>query len=68
MTEKMIVLEIVRDMSEHATMEEIIEALDTRAAIRRGQRAVEAGDVVSQEEAESSLESWISKSAGLVQC
>jgi predicted transcriptional regulator len=66
MTEKMIVLEIVRNMSEHATMEEIIEALATRAAIRRGQRAVEAGDVVSQEEAESRLESWISKSAGLI--
>lgn len=66
MTDKVEALEAIRNLSERATPAEIIENLSILEMIRRGQLAAEAGNVVSHEEAESRLESWITRSAGLV--
>ena len=66
MTDKVEALEAIRNLCEHATLAEIIENLSILEMIRRGQLAAEAGNVVSHEEAESRLESWITRSAGLV--
>lgn len=67
MTDKAEAMEAIRNLSEFATFAEIIETLSTLEAIRKGDKCVETGDLVSQEEVEARAESWISRYAGLVQ-
>lgn len=64
MSEKSAVLETIRGLPEEATFEEIIETLSILAAIRRGERAADAGELVPHDEVEARLESWITKSSG----
>ena len=61
MSEKAIVLEAVRRLSEDATFEEIAEAIAIAAAIRRGEEAADAGKVISHEEVKKRLVSWLTK-------
>jgi len=65
MTDKAEAIEAIRNLSEYAKLSEIIETLSILESIRRSDEASEGGDFVTQEEAESRLESWITKSAGL---
>jgi predicted transcriptional regulator len=51
MSAKEIVLETVRKMSDKASMEQILEELQILAAIREGENAADAGNVISHEEA-----------------
>ena len=67
MTDKAAAMEAVRNLSEFATFNEIIDTLEILEGIQKGDKAVAAGDLVSQEEVEARLESWISKYTGLVQ-
>jgi predicted transcriptional regulator len=62
------VLEIVRTMSEEATLEEIVEEIQILAAIRRGEEAVREGRIVSHEDLKLRLASWLSKSSGPSRC
>jgi predicted transcriptional regulator len=58
---KEVIIEAVRQMPDEASMEEIVERLAILAAIRRGEAAADAGDVISHEEVKKRLASWITK-------
>jgi predicted transcriptional regulator len=61
MTAKEIVIERTRELPDDATLEDIVEELQILAAIRQGQADVEAGRVVSHEQACQRMESWFTK-------
>ena len=61
MTEKATALETIRNLSEHATLAEIIEELSIWGAIQRGRADVAAGRVVSHEDAKARLAAMISR-------
>jgi len=58
MSNKQAVLEAVQQLSDDVSFEEIIDEIAILAAIRRGEQAIAAGEVVSQEEVERSCEAW----------
>ena len=66
MTDKAEAMEAIRNLPEFATFAEIIETLAILEGIRKGDKAIEAGDYATQDVVEAMLESWITKSAGLV--
>jgi len=55
MSNKELVIEAVRELSDEATLEEILEQIAILAAIRRGEDAADAGRVVSHEEIKKRL-------------
>jgi predicted transcriptional regulator len=61
MSDKQQILEAVQRMSETATLEEISEAIAILAAIRRGEAAADAGQVITHEEVKRRSASWTSK-------
>lgn len=61
MSDKETVLEVVRQLPDSTTLEEINEELATLAAIRRGVAAADAGQVKSHEEVSRLLVAWTSK-------
>ncbi|HEY3964072.1 MAG TPA: hypothetical protein VGM05_05905 [Planctomycetaceae bacterium] len=61
MSDKETVLEAVRDLSDEVTIDEILDQLAILATIRRGEHAAAAGQVVSHDEMEKRVESWILK-------
>jgi predicted transcriptional regulator len=61
MSSKELVIEAVRKLPEDATLDEISEEIAILAAIRRGEAAAEAGQVVPHEEVKKRFGSWISK-------
>ena len=61
MSDKQRVIEAVQRMSETATLEEISEAVAILAAIRRGEAAADAGQVVSHDEVKRRSAAWISQ-------
>lgn len=61
MSEKAIVLETVRKLSEEATLEEIVEAISILAAIKRGEAAADVGKVLPHEEVKKRLDSWATR-------
>jgi predicted transcriptional regulator len=61
MSNKELVLEAVRGMPDEATIEQISEEIAILAAIRRGQEAVRAGDVIPHEEIKKRLSRWNSE-------
>jgi predicted transcriptional regulator len=63
MSDKETVLEVVRELSDEATFDEILDHLTIIAAIRRGARAAVAGRVLRHDEMERRTESWSSKSS-----
>lgn len=61
MSDKQRVMDAVQNMSETATLSEISESVAILAAIRRGEAAADAGQVVSHDEVCRRSESWIGK-------
>lgn len=61
MSNKDMVLEVVRELPDGVTLDEIIEELHILAAIRRGEEAADAGRVISHEELKKKVASWITK-------
>jgi predicted transcriptional regulator len=61
MSDKEAVLEALRGLPDAATIDEIIEQIAILAAIRRGERAADAGQVISHEEMKQRAAAWISK-------
>ena len=53
-----LILEVTSSMPETATFEEIIEAIYTQLKIEQGLKAVENGDVLSEEEILEELKKW----------
>ena len=61
MSDKQRVIEALQRMSESATLEEISEAVAILAAIRRGEAAADAGQVVPHDEVKRRSAAWTSK-------
>jgi predicted transcriptional regulator len=61
MSNKEAVLEAVRGLPDETTFEEIIERISILAAIRRGEEAADAGEVIPHEEVKRRIASWITK-------
>ena len=61
MTNKELVIETVRSLSETLTLDEISEEVALLAAIRKGEEAAEAGRVIPHEEVRRMVASWTSK-------
>jgi predicted transcriptional regulator len=61
MSDKQRVIEAVQRMSESATLEEISEAVAILAAIRRGEAAADAGQVVPHDEVKRRSAAWTSR-------
>jgi predicted transcriptional regulator len=61
MSDKEAVLEAVRQMPDGASIEEIAEQVAILAAIRRGEAAADASDVIAHEEVKKRLAAWITK-------
>jgi predicted transcriptional regulator len=53
------VIKLVQALPEDCTLEDIRYHLYVRAKVEAGMRAIEAGDVVSQEEAERRIDEWL---------
>jgi len=58
MSDKEVVREALKRMSEEATLEEISEEIAILAAIRRGETAAEKGCVISHADLEQRSASW----------
>lgn len=61
MSTKELVLDVLRQMPEDVSLEDVAEEIAILAAIERGERAAEEGRVITQEEAIKRSASWISK-------
>jgi predicted transcriptional regulator len=61
MSNKQLVIETVQEMAEEASMEEILENIAILAAIRRGEEAADEGRVISHDELQKRIASWIGK-------
>ena len=61
MSNKEIVIETIRQLPEHMTIEEIAEEIALLAGIRRGLQDIEAGRTVPHDEVKKRLQTWISK-------
>ena len=64
MSNKEMVIEAVRKLPENASLDQISEQIAMLAAIRRGERAIEEGKMISHEVVRERSESWSSKSFG----
>jgi predicted transcriptional regulator len=60
MSNKEAVIEVVRELPDEASFEEIIEQITILAAIRRGEEAADAGRVIPHEEVKKRMARWIS--------
>jgi predicted transcriptional regulator len=61
MSDKQVIPDAVQRMSETATMNEISEAIAILAAIRKGEAASDAGQVVTHDEVKRRSAEWITK-------
>ena len=61
MTDKMEAMAAIRDLSEHATLAEIIETLSILEAIRRGEKDADEGRVIPHEAIKARVASWVTK-------
>lgn len=59
MTEKKRILEIVREMPDDLTKEDVVEKLRFLQTVERGLKAVEEGQLLSHEEAKKRLGKWL---------
>lgn len=64
MTDKQLVMETLGGLPESATWEQIQEEFNILAAIKEGERAADAGELVPHEEAVKLVESWATKYTG----
>jgi len=63
-TPKEAVAEIIRDLPDDATYDDIIYHIYVRSRIERGLKDVEEGRVFSQEEVEEMMKKWIIEGQG----
>jgi predicted transcriptional regulator len=61
MSIKEAVLEAVRQLPDDAGFEEVLEQIETLAAIRRGEEDADAGRVVPHDEVKRRIASWITR-------
>ena len=61
MSNKELVIEVIRELPEEATIDDIAEHVALLAAIRRGENAADAGRVVSHDEVKRQAASWFTK-------
>jgi predicted transcriptional regulator len=61
MSAKEAVIEVVRQMPDNTSLNQIFEEIAILAAIQRGEEAADEGKVVSHEEVRKRFASWISK-------
>jgi predicted transcriptional regulator len=61
MNDKTVAIEMIANLPENASMEEIAEELQIMAAIRKGKEDVQAGRTKSHAEVEKIFQTWISK-------
>jgi len=64
MTDKQLIMETLGGLPESASWEQIQEEFNILAAIKEGERAADAGELVPHEEAVKLVESWATKYAG----
>ncbi|NDV63377.1 hypothetical protein G0Q06_13005 [Puniceicoccales bacterium CK1056] len=64
MTDKQLIMETLGGLPESASWEQIQEEFSILAAIKEGERAADAGELVPHEEAVKLVESWSTKYAG----
>ena len=64
MTDKQLIMETPGGLPESASWEQIQEEFSILAAIKEGERAADAGELVPHEEAVKLVESWATKYAG----
>jgi predicted transcriptional regulator len=60
MSNKELVLDALKQMSEDASLEQISEEIAILAAIKRGEEAADEGRVVSHEETKRRIAEWTS--------
>lgn len=61
MSEKDVVIEMLRQMPETATLEQISKEIAMLVAIRKAEAAADAGQVALHDEVRQKLATWISK-------
>ena len=61
MTNKQLAVKAIRQLPDEATMEEIAEEIAILAAIREGEEAADAGNLIPHEEVVRQVKSWLSK-------
>ena len=61
MTNKELVIQAMHGLPEEATFEEILDRIETLAEIRQGQKDIEEGRFITQEELDRRAATWISK-------
>ena len=61
MSDKDVVTETLRQMSETATLEQISEEIAILVAMHKAEAAADAGRVIPHEEVRQKIASWISK-------
>jgi hypothetical protein len=61
MTNKELVIQAMDDLPDGASMDEIIDRIETLAAIREGQADMEAGRFISNEEMKRRTAKWLSE-------
>ncbi len=59
MTAKALAIEVIQNMPDDATPEDIIEALDFRLAVDEGIRQVDAGEGIPHEEVKAHFAKWL---------
>lgn len=61
MSIKEAVLEAVRQLPDDAGFEDVLERIETLAAIRRGEEDADAGRVIPHDEVKRRIASWITR-------
>jgi predicted transcriptional regulator len=61
MSDKEMVMDVVRELPEESTLEEILEQVRILAALQRSAEDADAGRVISHEEVKKRAASWSTK-------
>jgi predicted transcriptional regulator len=62
MSDKQVAIEAIQRLPEAATLRDISKEIELLAAIRKGEEQADRGQVISVEQLEQNLASWLSKS------
>jgi predicted transcriptional regulator len=62
MTDKQVAIEAIQRLPEEISLKEISREMEFLAAIREGEQQADRGEVISLEQLEKNLASWLSKS------
>ncbi len=66
MSNKEIVMEAVRELPEEVTFEEILEQIAILAAIRHGEEAANAGQLIAHDELKKRVALWLGNETALL--